>query len=474
MPVRHLPAHTGEGACCGACAGAEAAALAAGTASPPVLAGEEAIGSTRPVVVTPRRIDRDADRRITFSGLLVAGAFVVAAIVAGAAAASGGGSSWLALHLALAGAAGTAIATVLPVFVAALAVAAPARPLARIAAIGLVAGGAAMVSWTVAAGDAFLGHVGGSIYIAGIVAVALVAFRPLRGAMGPRRRRVEIAYGAALLQVGVSATIATAFLSGWMPVVERWAWLKPAHAWLNVVGFLSLVIVATLIHLVPTVEGTRIRPRRTASVAIAGLVIGVPLIALGYALAIDLVARAGAVMVLVGALVVPVHARAVAREQGRWTTDPGWHRFTTWSLRAAGGWFAAAMLVGTGRVVWLGADPAGWSINLVAAPLAVGWVLQVLIGSWSHLLPAIGPGDPAAHARQRAVLGTAATPRLVALNGGVAALWAGWATGNPVLMTIGGVAVAGSLGAAVAIAARAADVAIRRPYTADDGPTIGF
>ena len=444
LPVLAQQAPADAGACCGACASAEAAALAG------------------PLVVPRHRIDRDADRRITFGGLLVAGTFIVAAIVAGVSAAAGGGTSWLALHLALAGGAGTAVATVLPFFVTALAVAAPARPRTRIAAIGLVAGGAAIVSWTVSAGDAFLGHIGGSIYIAGIVAVAVVAFRPLRVAMGPRRRRVEVAYGAALLQVGISATIATAFLSGWMPVVERWVWLKPAHAWLNVVGFLSLVIVATLLHLVPTVEGTRIRPRRTASVAIAGLAIGVPLIALGYTLAIDLVARAGAVMVLAGALAVPVHALAVARDHGRWTTDPTWHRFTAWSLRAAGGWFAAAMLVGAGRVVVMGADPAAWSINLVAAPLAVGWVVQVLIGAWSHLLPAIGPGDRAAHARQRGLLGTGAGARLVALNVGVAALWAGWVAGIPALVAAGGAAVVGALGLAIVLAVGAAAAAVGR------------
>ena len=59
-------------------------------------------------------------------------------------------------------------------------------------------------------------------------------------------------------------------------------------------------------------------------------------------------------------------------------------------------------------------------IGAVAAALGIGWIAQVLIGSWSHLLPAIGPGDPVAHARQRAMLGRAATARVSALNVGVA------------------------------------------------------
>lgn len=444
LPVLDPQAPADARACCGACASAEAAALAG------------------PRVVPRHRIDRDADRRVTFGGLLVAGTFIVAAIVAGMGAAAGGGTSWLALHLALAGGAGTAIATVLPFFAAALAVAAPARPRARIAAIGLVAGGAAIVSWTVSAGDAFLGHIGGSIYIAGIGAVALVAFRPLRGAMGPRRRQVEIAYGAALIQVAISATLATAFLAGWMPIVERWAWLKPAHAWLNVVGFVSLVIVATLIHLAPTVEGTRIRPRRSATIAITGLAVGVPLVALGYALPLDAVARTGALLAIVSALAVPVHGLNVATDRVRWTTDLPWHRFTAWSLRAAGGWFAVALLVAAGRVVIMGADPAAWSIDLVAVPLAIGWVLQVVIGSSSHLLPVIGPGDRAGHARQRMLLGVGATARVVALNLGAAALWAGWVAGIPALVAVGGAAVVCSLGMALVLAVGAAGAAARR------------
>ena len=53
----------------------------------------------------------------------------------------------------------------------------------------------------------------------------------------------------------------------------------------------------------------------------------------------------------------------------------------------------------------IGLTPSGWSTPLVGAALVIGWVVQVLIASWTHLVPAIGPGDQAAHARQRAVLG---------------------------------------------------------------------
>src|SRR4029078_7482896 len=106
---------------------------------------------------------------------------------------------------------------------------------------------------------------------------------------------------------------------------ERWALVTPAHAWLNVFGFLSLVIAATLVHLAPTVAGTRIAPRRSAVVALAGLAIGAPLVPLGFGLGDDRLARIGALAELLGAISLMAHALVVWRDRGTWTTDPGWH-----------------------------------------------------------------------------------------------------------------------------------------------------
>ena len=100
-------------------------------------------------------------------------------------------------------------------------------------------------------------------------------------------------------------------------------------------------------------------------------------------------------------------------------------------LVAGVAWYVIGIALATGRLAAfaIGAAPDGWSTPLVAAPLAVGWVVQVLIASWTHLLPSIGPGDPPAHARQRTVLGRWAVPRLAALNLGTALLAIGWPTG---------------------------------------------
>jgi nitrite reductase (NO-forming) len=460
-----------EGACCAACAVREAKPVPSGRAALPSLpvvpvvavATARALPMLEPAAGPPRTaIARGTDRRITFAGLLVAGAFLAIALLGLAHLLVGRTGPWIPLHLALAGAASTAVASVLPFFSAALAAAAPADARLRGLAIGGVAGGALAVSIAVPLGVTVIAIVGGLAYVAGIGLVAIVALGPLSGALGVRRPLVERAYGLALLQVGIGVLLAIGMVAGMAPIAERWGLLKPAHAWLNVFGFLSVVIAATLVHLAPTVVGARIQPRPSALVAVSGLVGGAPLIAVGLALASNLVVRIGAAVEIAGAIALVGHAIGVQRGRGRWTTDPAWHRLTAWSLLLAPGWLLVAVAIAAGRFLWLGADPAAWSIALIAAPLAVGFVAQVLVGSWSHLVPAIGPGDQAAHARQRGILGRFATPRIAALNGGallasMGALSSGPAPAVAPLLTVLGLVLAvGSLATAIALLGQAA------------------
>ena len=390
-------------------------------------------------------IRRGDDRRVTFGGLMTAAVLLALAAATAAHPLAAGQATWLSLHLALAAAAGTAVASVMPFFTAALARVAPARPITRIAAIALVAGGALAVAGGVAGGVRPLAVAGGTAYVVGLLLTAANAFLPLRSTLGPRLRAVPLAYGAALGCVLAGATLATAMLAGWQPIVEGWAAFKPAHAWLNVFGFLSVVIAATLIHLAPTVVGARIRARRSGSIALIGLALGAPVIAVGFASGSDGLARVGALLELVGAAALVTHGIGVRRDRGRWTGDAAWHRFTGLSLLSAPVWFLVAVVFATGPILRSGATPSAWSITQVAAPLVVGWIAQVLVGSWTHLVPAIGPGDQGIHARQRRRLGQGATPRWVAWNGGLALVVVGRVIGSTEIGAIGAAAVAGSL-----------------------------
>lgn len=263
----------------------------------------------------PRRAD---DRLVTAVSVVVAAGFLVAAVVAAVASVLGAAvvSPWLPLHLALAGGASTAIAGVMPFFVAALAAGAPAPSRLRKAAVGFVAVGAALVAVRgIAPGPAWAWApvAGGWLYLTGILWVALAVRASGRKGLMMRRPIVSLGYTLALGNVAVGGILGTLFVAGWAPILERWAQLRTAHAWTNLIGFVSLVIVATLLHLLPTVLGGRIVPRRSAVLAVLGIAMGTPVVVAGLLLGIAPVAGGGATLVVLGSLAMAVEAVSVVR-----------------------------------------------------------------------------------------------------------------------------------------------------------------
>jgi hypothetical protein len=446
------------GACCNACAPAEQTAAPARQSGPrsraEVTAGSQSGPSRRALAAageqsgpSRRALAAVGERRVTTLAIALAVAFAALALLSLVAPPQLMLGSWVPVHLLLAAAAPTAIAGVMPYFSAAVASVPPVILPVRLAGVLGVSIGAGLVivgrgGWVLAGADgALLAGVGGVLYLGGVLAVAAATLLPLRLALGPRRIFMGATYGVALLNVFLGAGLATLFVLGWGPVLAAWGALKPAHAWLNVFGFVSLVIAGSLLHLLPTVAGARIRRTRASMIVFAGLAFGPGLAALGFVLGADTVAIGGAALTLLGAVALVWQAVTVLRARAGWTTDRAWHLFTTWSLIAAIGWFAVAATIAAGQVLSGGAAPAGWALAPLLVPIGVGWAGQTLAGSWSHLLPAIGPGTLEQHARQRHILGQAAVPRLVLLNGGAALLVAGQAFGVPVLATAGAGAV---------------------------------
>jgi hypothetical protein len=384
-------------------------------------------------------IDRSTDRVVAMVAIAVALAFLVASVLAMALPAVDRRGAWLSLHLALAGGATTAIAGVMPFFAAAFAAAPPSDGRLRFAAVGAIALGAPGASFGVVGSAPSVAVVGGLAFVAGVVATGAATIRPLSHGLGPSRGLVSQGYVVALGEVAVGALVATLFVAGWQPVVGAWGSVKPAHAWLNLVGFVSLVVATTLLHFLPTVVGARIRVRPAARLTVLGLALGAPLVAVGFAFGSDLLARGAAAVTAVGAMAVAINAGSTWTTRARWTTDPGWHRFAIGSLVSAITWFEIGMAIACGRVLVLGASPTAWAVDAIGAPLVAGWVGLAILGSATHLLPAIGPGDPRAHGRQRLVLGRLANARLALANAGVAGLAIGWPLG------LDGVAVAGTI-----------------------------
>jgi nitrite reductase (NO-forming) len=406
-------------------------------------------------------IDRSSDRLVALGAITIAVAFLVAAVVATFLPVDVRRGAWLPLHLVLAGAATTAIAGVMPFFAAAFAAAPPSDARLRAAAVGAVALGAAAISFGVVANAMSLAVAGGIGFVTGIALTGTATVRPLGRALGPSRGLVTQGYVAALIEVAVGASLATLYVAGWSPIVENWARIKPAHAWLNLVGFVSLVIATTLLHFFPTVVGARIALRPSARVTVGGLAVGAALVALGFILSSDLVARLGALGVMGGACGLAVYAARTWQTRAHWRTDPGWHRFAMGGLVSAIVWFEAGILLAALRVLVAGADPAAWSVEVLTGPLVAGWVGLAIVASATHLLPAVGPGDQAVHARQRQLLGRAATFRLVVLDGGILALTVGLPLASVALGAVGAVLLALGLGFSALLLGRAVMIGVQ-------------
>ena len=378
-----------------------------------------AVLDTEPVRRGP---DRRIDRLLTYLGLAAAIVFLISAVASLLLPPAARLGAWLPLHLALAGGAGTAIAAMVPFFTAALAVASPASPLLRGGSIGMVAIGGTLAAVGRAGGASGLAALGAWLDVAGFAGVGLATAWPLLRARGPRRPVTEAAYLIAIANVVAGVTIAGLFLGGAPDVGAHWAALKPAHGWLNVFGFVCLAIAGTLVHFAPTVAGSRIRRRTAGVVAVAGLAAGAPVVALGYATGVAILGQVGALAALAGAVALAVHGLEAHRDRAGWTTERAWHAITAGSLLVAPMWLVVGVGTAAAGLVARGVDAAGWNLAALLAPLVLGVVGQVFVGALSFLVPAVSPGPPERHGRQRRSLGRFAEARLFSLNVGVGLL----------------------------------------------------
>jgi nitrite reductase (NO-forming) len=414
--------------------------------------------------LNPRRpsIDRSFDRVVAVGAIGIAVAYLLGAVLAILLPTAVRRGAWLPLHLALAGGATSAIAGVMPYFTSAFAAAPPADRWLRTAAVGAVALGALSVASGVVGDQAGLAVAGGVGFIAGIGLTGVAALRPLGRGLGPSRGLVTQGYVVALAEVALGASLATLYLAGWTPVVDAWAQIKPAHAWLNLIGFVSLVIATTMLHFFPTVVGARIARRPSTWITVGGLAAGAPIVALGFVLTSDALARAGAISVAAGSAGLAVYAWRTWQTRAHWTTDPDWHRFAIGGLVSAIAWFEVGIAIAAGRVLAFGANPAGWSVDAVTGPLIVGWIGLAIVASATHLIPAIGPGNPDTHARQRHLLGRAAIVRLTVADVGIAVLSVGLTFGSGPLTQAGIILVIIGLGATVVLLGAAVQIGLVR------------
>lgn len=375
-------------------------------------------------------------------GLGLSASFVLAAIVAAVLTATAGGSSWVALHLAMAGAAVVAIGTFMPHFAVTLAGTRPSASRRRLAVLLVLAtGGALVVGGVVVSAGSSVVLLGTVLVLLGLSGVAMQTLAPLREPLARRHHVVTGTYVLALAEMAAGVALGGLGAAGVGSVVAAWATLRPAHAWLTLFGGVSVTILGTLVYLAPTVMGARIRASWSLAVAVIGMGLG-PLAAVaGFAFDARPVVIGGMALTVVGGLGQVAYVVDAWRRRGPYTSEHDWRSVVVVHITAGTAWFvvaSAAALVGM-----IGArSTVGWSIGLLALPLVAGWMLQELVGSWTHLAPSVTLGGPVQHARQRRLMAVAARTRLVAWNVGLAVAWLGAWLGARPLAALGGGLVA--------------------------------
>lgn len=352
---------------------------------------------------------------------------------------------WLPVHLVLAGAVATAISGAMQNF--ALALTAGAGPGGRIVRLraGLMVAGVAAIAVGVPRGLSWLTALGGASFLIAMALLGHVLWRAWHRSLLRRHPVPMAAYGSAIGFVLVGGLLG-ALLGTGVVGPGAWAAVRRVHLTLNVLGFASLTVVGTMVTLLPTLLRAKIPPWR-GRLTVGLLAAGPALLALGDLAGVRAVYLAGAMAEAAGALTVVAFVVSAFRVPRAFAVPIG-----AIHLAAGVGWFVA----GTVAVAWAARrGPEGFDAirGSFLAMFVGGWLVQVLLGAWSYLLPMARPGHPDERRRQLAVAETGARFQVAAANGGLLLLLAGnagWLGGWAVHVGVASGLAAASMGLAKA------------------------
>ncbi|TQJ92413.1 multicopper oxidase domain-containing protein [Streptomyces sp. SLBN-31] len=252
---------------------------------------------------------------------------------------------------------------------------------------------------------------GACLVAAAVTAHAAWLVRLMRRAL-PGRFSMTVRYyvaASALLPVGAAlgVVMARGDLAG--DLSER---LRVAHETINLLGWVGLTVAGTLITLWPTMLRTRVADgaERAGRTALPVLLAGLGAAVTGTLLGPPPLAAPGMVAYAAGLVVA---GRPWLREAR--AKSP--RSFAAWSVAAGCGWLAGSLAVLAGILVsttsWI---TVGERISLLTAPLAAGWIAQVLLGALSFLVPVVLGGGPTAVRAATASLELAWPARLAVTN----------------------------------------------------------
>ncbi len=318
----------------------------------------------------------------------------------------------------------------------------------NLGAVAVVAGMVAGTWWPVVAG-------GAAVTVA-VVWHAASLLSAMRRAL-PSRFGATVRYyvaGGALLPVGVGLGVLMARGDLSDTGASR---ALVAHAIVNLLGWIGLTVLGTLVTLGPTMlrtrmaDGSEIVARRALPLLVGGILLGAAGTAAGWLL----LTAAGVAAYLVALVVVCWPHVEEARRKPPTT-------FATWSAVAGVLWFAGTLVVLTVGLAtaanWQQAhDAASW----LTAPFLAGFAAQVLLGALSYLVPVVLGGGPNTIRATNQVFDTAGPARVVAAN---AALLLSVLPVPSLVRVTGSVVVLVALASFLPLAVRAVRVS-RRPPT---------
>jgi nitrite reductase (NO-forming) len=166
--------------------------------------------------------------------------------------------------------------------------------------------------------------------------------------------------------------------------------LVVAHVALNLLGWIGLTVMGTLVTLWPTMLRTRIAAgaERAARQGLPILVCSVVIAAAGALAGLQALAAVGVAGYLGGVLWVTRPLASVARAKAP-------SAYATWSVMAAVIWLLASLLglftVLVTSATWALVTDRLWLLML---PMAAGFAAQVLLGALSFLVPVVLGGGP--------------------------------------------------------------------------------
>lgn len=320
---------------------------------------------------------------------------------------------WLLVHLLLLGAVTNAILVWSAHFADALLKhRAPSRRGQTLRLLALNAGVVAVVAGVVTATwtSTLLGAVAvGAAVAAHGIAIALQARRALPSRFGASVRY----YVAASASLPVGAALGTVLARH--PTEQLHGRLVLAHVVVNVLGWVGLTVLGTLLTLWPTILRTRIADgaERHSRQALPALVASLVVIVASALTGARIPTALGLLGYLAAALwsLRPMFTAARARHP---------ETYAAWSVLAAVGWLAVSLawLAGLVLVAQDGAA-ADEATHRVAVPLAAGFAVQVLLGALTYLLPVVRGGGPSVVRTTTDVLERGAALRVVLANVGL-------------------------------------------------------